>query len=209
MNPDSPADRPPRSALASLRRFLKPRPARERCDLCSVDLGNEHSHLVELASRRLLCACEACAILFSAQGAGKYRRVPRTVQFLADFRLTDQVWEGLGLPINLAFFLQSSVANRVGAFYPSPAGATEALVPPDSWEMLVEDNAVLGSFEPDVEALLVNRLGQKPECFRAGIDECYKLVAVIRMHWRGLSGGPAVWDEMARQFAALKERAHA
>ena len=54
--------------------------------------------------------------------------MPRRVRFLADFRLTDEAWEGLHLPINLAFFLQQHAGGRVVALYPSPAGATESLV---------------------------------------------------------------------------------
>jgi hypothetical protein len=194
------------TALASLRRFLRPRPARERCELCSADLADDHAHLVELTSRRLACACDACAILFSGQGAGKYRRVPRDVHFLADFRLTDAQWEGLGLPINLAFFLHSTPAGCVVAFYPSPAGATESLPDAEAWQALVEDNPALRDLEPDVEALLVNRVGEAREHYRAGIDRCYELVGLVRTHWRGFSGGPEVWDEIGRFFAGLKER---
>ena len=79
--------------------------------------------------------------------------------------------------------------DRVVALYPSPAGATESLVTPEAWEALVAENPVLRDFEPDVEALLVNRVGEARECYRVGIDECYKLVGLIRTHWRGLSGG--------------------
>jgi hypothetical protein len=196
-------------ALTSLRRFARPRPARERCELCDADLADEHAHLIELASRRLLCACDACAILFSNQAAPRFRRVPRDVYFLADFRLSDVTWAGLGLPIDLAFFLHSTTADRVIALYPSPAGAIEAPVTADVWQTLVKDNPVLGAFEPDVEALLVNRLRQARDYYRVGIDQCYKLVGLIRTHWRGLSGGQAVWDELGRFFAGLKERSHA
>jgi hypothetical protein len=205
MNTD-PQSGPGLTALASLRRFLRPRPVRERCELCSADLADDHAHLVELDSRRLACACDACAVLFSGQGAGKYRRVPRHVQYLADFRLTDAQWEGLGLPINLAFFLHSTPAGRVVAFYPSPAGATEALPDAQTWEALVEDNPALRGLEPDVEALLANRVGEAREHYRVGIDRCYELVGLVRTHWRGFSGGQAVWDEVGRFFAGLKER---
>lgn len=195
------------SALASLRRFMRPRPsARARCELCSAELADDHDHLVELANRRLCCACEACAILFSNPAAPKYRRVPRRADFLTDFRLTDVQWEGLQLPINLAFFLDSTAAGRVIALYPSPAGATEALPPPDAWQALVEDNPGLRDLEPEVEALLVNRLGANPEHYRVGVDVCYALVGIVRKHWRGLSGGTAVWAEIGRFFAGLKER---
>jgi hypothetical protein len=204
MSTDTPgARRPP---LASLRRFLRPRPARERCELCSAGLAADHFHLLERAGGRLCCACEPCAILFSSSAAAKYRRVPRRLEFRPDFRLTDVQWEGLQLPINLAFFVSSTAAGRVVALYPSPAGATEALPPADAWQALVEDNPSLAELEPDVEALLANRLGAAAEHYYVGIDTCYALVGVVRSHWRGLSGGPAVWEEVARFFAALKER---
>ena len=203
MSPDA---NPALGALAALRRFARPRAAEERCELCSAPLGPEHDHLVELTNRRLACACEPCAILFSNQGAARYRRVPRRVAFLPDFRLTDVAWEGLQLPINLAFFMHNSAAGRVVAFYPSPAGATESLVPLEAWQALADDNLVLRDLEPDVEALLANRVGTARKHYRVGIDQCYKLVGLIRMHWRGFSGGPAVWEEIARFFGGLKER---
>lgn len=196
------------SALSALRRFARPRSPRERCDLCSIELAADHAHLVELSSRRLVCACDACAVLFDSRGAGKYRRVPRNIQFLPDFRLTDVAWQALGLPINLAFFLHNTAAGRVVALYPSPAGATESLPAPDAWQTLMEDNPILRELEADVEALLVNRLGPAPLHYRVGIDECYKLVGLVRTHWRGLSGGSALWEEIERFFAALKERSH-
>src|SRR5437588_12994355 len=103
------------TALASLRRFAQPPRMRERCELCSADLADEHAHLVELATRRLRCACDACAILFSSQATARYRRVPRRNEFLSSFHLDDVQWEGLNLPINLAFFLHSTSAGRVVA----------------------------------------------------------------------------------------------
>jgi hypothetical protein len=207
MNPDATGDCPRPSALAALRRFARPRAAPERCDLCGTGLAEEHQHLVELANRKLCCACEACALLFANQGAAKYRRVPRDAWALTDFHLTDGQWEELQLPINLAFFLHSTAAGRVVAMYPSPAGATEALPSQEAWRILAEANPVLGELEPDVEALLVNRLGPTPEYFRVGIDECYKLVGHLRTHWRGISGGPAVWEVVGQFIAALKGRA--
>ncbi len=206
MSSDPRDDNPAPAALASLRRFARPRAAREQCELCAAPLAPEHAHLVEMASRRLTCACDACAILFTDRAAAKYRRVPRRAEYLPDFQLSDVAWEGLHLPINLAFFLHSTPAERVVAFYPSPAGATESLVALEAWQSLVEDNPVLHTFEPDVEALLVNRVGTARDCYRVGVDACYKLVGVIRTHWRGLSGGPAVWGEVAGFFADLRER---
>ncbi len=163
-------------------------------------------HLVERSSQRLLCACDACAVLFSGQGAARFLRVPRRVRFLPDFRLTDMAWEALQLPISLAFFLQSTKAGRVVAFYPSPAGATESQIPLESWQELEKENPVLRNLGADVEALLVNRVTGASACFLVGIDECYKLVGLIRTHWRGLSGGITAWQEITRFFDNLKAR---
>jgi hypothetical protein len=38
------------------------------------------------------------------------------------------------------------------------------------------------------------------------IDHCYKLVGLLRTHWRGLSGGPEAWQMIERFFAELKEK---
>jgi Family of unknown function (DUF5947) len=197
-----------RHPLSTLRRLVPPRqsPPAQRCELCGLALADEHAHLVEPATRRLLCSCEPCAILFSGGGPARYRRVPRGSTFLADFQLTDARWDELRVPINLAFFLHSTPVGRVTALYPSPAGATESLLPLEAWQTLVEDNPILAELEPDVEALLVNRVGTLREHYRAPIDECYKLVGLIRTGWRGLSGGSELWEEVGRFFAGLKAR---
>jgi hypothetical protein len=206
MKTDSQGGGPGQSALASLRRFMQSSARLERCELCGAALAPEHTHLVELSSRRLACACEPCGVLFSGEGAGRFRRVPRRVRLLADFHLPDLTWLALQLPIDLAFFVHTSTAGQVLAFYPSPGGATEATVANDAWQLLVEDNPTLKTFEPDVEALLVNRLGQERDYFRVGVDHCYKLVGLVRTHWRGLSGGTVVWQEIKQFFDGLKER---
>jgi hypothetical protein len=198
-----------RSAFAALRRFAQPRPVVERCDLCSAVLAPEHAHLLDLKSRQLVCACQACSILFGGAKAGSYRLVPRDVRFLSAFRLTDMQWESLLIPISLAFFFSNSQTGKVVALYPSPAGATESLLPLEAWQELVAENPILQELQPDVEALLVNRVGQAREYYRVPIDECYKLAGIIRMHWRGLSGGAEVWDEIGKFFTSLKQRSGA
>ncbi|HEV7904072.1 MAG TPA: DUF5947 family protein [Pyrinomonadaceae bacterium] len=205
------------SAIGALRRFVRPRPAAaaattetafvERCEMCSAALGAEHQHLVEPSKRQMVCACEPCAILFSGEAEKKFKRVPRRIRALPEFRLTDGQWDNLMIPIQLAFFYHSTPDDKVLAFYPSPAGAIESLLALDSWNEVVEDNPVLRELEPDVEALLVNRVGGGGEYYIVPIDECYKLVGLIRAHWRGLSGGTEVWREIKGFYEELKERA--
>jgi hypothetical protein len=174
--------------------------------MCSAELAAGHQHLVEPSSRQMVCACEPCAILFSGQTDTKYKRVPRRIRALQDFRLTDGQWDSLMIPIQLAFFFHSTPDGKVLALYPSPAGPTESLLALDSWDEIVRDNPVLQEMEPDVEALLVNRVRGASEYYLVPIDECYKLVGLIRAHWRGLSGGTDVWREIGQFYAALKER---
>jgi hypothetical protein len=197
----------PQSPLKSLRRFVRPRAQKQEfCELCAVPLPPEHQHLIEVNSRRLVCSCDACSILFSSGQNGRYRRVPRRIEHLDDFQITDAQWENLHLPINLAFFYFSSPAKRVVAMFPSPAGATQSLLTLEAWDELTACNRVLLELEPDVEALLVNRVGKSREYFRVPIDQCYRLVGLIRMNWRGLSGGTEVWEKITEYFADLRKR---
>jgi hypothetical protein len=194
------------SAMRVLRRFVRPRAVLERCELCSAALPPDHQHLIEPQTRKMLCSCQACSILFSGQAGTKYRRVPRRVRYLSDFRLTDAQWDNLMIPIGMAFFFHGSAAGKTLALYPSPAGATESLLDLESWDEIVQDNPVLKEMEEDTEALLVNRVKGEREYYLVPIDECYRLVGLIRTYWRGLSGGAEVWEEIGKFFAELKEK---
>ena len=200
----------------TLRRFARrPNQSVERCELCASPMGPDHPHLLELGRRRLLCACSACAMLFSDRPEAKYKRLPRTARYFPNFRMTDAEWDGLRIPINLAFFFETSTpqerGTRVTAMFPSPAGATESLLPLEAWSDLVESNPVLRQMQPDVEALLVNRvgagLGASEQYYLAPIDVCFKLVGLVRVHWRGLSGGTEVWEEIGKFFSELRAAA--
>lgn len=205
-------------SLETLRKLSPVREAVARCELCSQRLATPHQHLLEIVPNRLLCVCDACAVLFTGETPdAKYRRVSRQIRFLADFHLDDIMWDGLLIPINMAFFFQSTPGKRAVALYPSPAGATESLLELDAWNEIVAQNPILQTIEPDVEALLVNRIGRagdhgptsgvtEAKHFLVPIDECYKLVGVIRANWRGLSGGKKVWDEIDNYFVDLKSR---
>lgn len=162
---------------------------------------------MEPATRQLVCACDACSILFSGHSQARYRQVPSRVLYLDGFQLPDEAWERLLIPVNMAFFFRSTAADRVLALYPSPAGATESLLELESWQELEDANPVLRELQPDVEALLVNRVGGARDHFVAPIDRCYELVGLIRAGWRGLSGGADVWTAINGFFADLRGRA--
>ena len=196
-------------ALSVLRQLARRREEREGCELCATPIQAGHPHLVDPRKRELRCACDACTLLFSEGPGTRWKRVPRRAEQLVDFRLSDAHWEALSIPIGLAFFFRSSATDRVAAFYPSPAGATESLIPLDAWGLLEADNPVLTELEPDIEALLVNRIGGANDGYRVSIDECYRLVGIIRLGWQGFSGGDQVWGEIARFFAGLKGAGHA
>jgi hypothetical protein len=185
--------------------------AEERCELCGSPLGASHRHLLELSSRQLLCACRACSTLFDhrAAGGGHYRLVPDRRLKLDELELRDEVWDELHIPVDMAFFFHSSAADRVMAFYPGAMGATESHLSLSAWSQIEAANPVLGTMEPDVEALLVNRVKGARRQWLVPIDDCYRLVAVIRTRWRGFTGGKEVWREIDEFFETLDGRAGA
>ncbi len=199
------------SAFATLRRFAgeprsngsAPAPEVEHCELCSIRLAPTHRHLLEMATRRIVCSCDPCALRFENVIEGKFKLIPRDARPLPDFQMSDAEWEELALPISLAFFFYDTPNKKMAAYYPSPAGATESLLPLTAWETLVGANPVLRDMRPDVETLLVNRVRETREYFLAPIDVCFELVGLIRIHWRGFSGGEEVWREIDRFFARL------
>ena len=201
---DLPGERP-RHWITSLREFVGAGKAEtEHCELCNEEIGHEHQHLIEPESRRLVCACPACALLFDSSEAKPYRRVPRRVKRLREFALSDAQWDAFLIPINMAFFFYSSPAERVIAMYPGPAGATESTLDLDAWDDLEMANPLLTELEADVEALLVYRVEGARECYRLPIDRCYELVGAIRSNWHGLSGGENVREAIQAFFGALR-----
>jgi hypothetical protein len=197
-------------ALRGFRRSSQGSAKNERCGLCGAGLGSRHAHLLDRAAGNIVCACGACAVLFNHRGeAGKLLRIPDEARRLPDFQMSDAEWSGFMLPIDLAFFVkQSSGANAVRAFYPSPAGNMESLLALETWEGLVNENPALSHMLPDVEALLVNRTRGHRDYLVAPIDQCYKLTGLIRLHWRGLSGGEEVWREIDTFFEQLSQGEH-
>ncbi|HUB78902.1 MAG TPA: DUF5947 family protein [Bryobacteraceae bacterium] len=201
------------TGFAALQQLARRPAAKERCDLCGSAIAEQHDHLLETEKRRLVCACRPCTILFGDSGQ-RYRRVPTRILALGNFHLSGSQWESLMVPINMAFFYRGGAEGKVTAVYPSPAGATESHLELETWQRIEKENPVLLSMEPDVEALVVNRLGEQHgfgenQYFLAPIDQCFRLVGLVRKHWRGLSGGSDLWEHLREYFAELEGAQHA
>ena len=177
--------------------------------MCAESIGEHHQHVVNLESRVLMCTCRGCYLLFSDSRAElRYRAVPDRYVSFPDFALGPGQWDELEIPVGLAFLFRNSVQDRIIAFYPGPAGATESELPLAAWDSVVASNPALGQIEPDVEALLI----RAPErgrgstdrtdftCNIVPIDACYELVGGLRQLWRGFDGGQDAHDAMDRFF---------
>ncbi|MGI8659014.1 MAG: DUF5947 family protein [Candidatus Limnocylindria bacterium] len=206
-------DAPQPQSTVDLRRFLQPkeRPQPgEVCEMCAEPIGDEHSHVVNMETRTLSCVDRACYLLFTHEGAaaGKFKAVPDRRIHDPGFALTDIQWEALQIPVGIAFFFENSQMGHSVAFYPSPAGATESLLPLDTWSEVVAANPMLQTMEADVEALLVYRPKHGGmHAFLVPIDVCYELVGHIRRDWKGFDGGEKAWTAINAFFDRLAERA--
>ncbi len=177
-------------------------PAVERCELCGAPIAADHRHVLELATRDVKCACRPCGLLF--ERTEKLRLIGTEV-FAADE--VELPWEELRLPVDIAFFVRSTAAERMQSFYPGPMGATESLLTFAAWTALEDANPVMRTLQPDVEALLADRARGRRRHWIVPIDDCFALVGQIRTQWRGVTGGGAVWDGIARFFDDLDRRA--
>jgi hypothetical protein len=225
---------------STLRRLARPKETRstpteevyQRCEMCTARINEQlHSHVVHLENRSLLCTCRPCALLFTERGAGRgrYRAVPDRYLRDPSFTMTEMQWDELQIPVRMAFFFHNSDLERPLAFYPSPAGATESLLPMDAWRDGLGASALAAQLEFDVEALLLRKKGTErsasgtsidtersasgtsidtaTECLLVPIDVCYELVGLVRMHWKGFDGGSEAWQRIDGFFADLAEKA--
>jgi len=204
---------PSGSPLATLRRISRSRPTvnpGERCEMCAEPIADEHQHVVDLRSRSLMCTCRSCYLLFTDQDAAlHYRAVPDRYLWFPRFVFSAADWDDLQIPVGLAFLFRNSMQNRVVAFYPSPAGATESELPLQSWDRLVAANPELTALLPDVEALLIHRTDRGRgdfSCHVVPIDTCYELVGTMRQTWRGFDGGQEARAAIDDFFARVQSR---
>jgi hypothetical protein len=187
-------------ALYRLARRPPERQDAPRCELCGVVLPERHRHLLDEERAEPLCTCRACSLLFEREAAGRghFRLIPDTRR-----RLTD-VPDDLGVPVGLVYVVRGP-DGAVVAHYPSPIGATQHEIEPATWAEVERRCPELAAMAPAVQALLVDTARGADEHWLVPIDDCYRLVALIRREWRGLSGGSTVWPAVGEFFAGLRE----
>jgi Family of unknown function (DUF5947) len=194
------------SLISKLRKIATPSPVEdvEKCNFCGRILSPDHRHLVDLSAMKFMCTCEMCMITMAENGV--YQPLPRRFLQLLDFNMSDQLWSDFLIPVNMAFFVVSSIRNGTVAYYPAPTGATESKLKMEPWNQLVQLNPVLNDLNPDLEALLVNRLDSVGQYYIVPVDSCYKLIGMIRISWKGIFGGKEVNDIITQFFSELKEK---
>ena len=80
--------------------------------------------------------------------------------FLADFQLTDAQWDGLMVPIEMAFFFNSTPHGKSDRALPQSRRPHRIVaVAGHLGRTSTQTNPILNEMEPDVTALLVNRVG--------------------------------------------------
>jgi hypothetical protein len=113
-----------------------------------------HAHLVERATRKFFALV---LNVFLLGGGERFAALRARADALHDFDLSDDEWEGFRIPIDLAFVFRSTPAQGPVAMYPGRP-ARSSLLAADGWSRLVDANPMLAHLDPDVEALLVNRM---------------------------------------------------
>ena len=203
--------------LARLRRINAPAPPQpepeESCEFCNVPLGARHGHVADTIDHRLMCACRPCYLVFAPDGAGggRFRAVGEDVRRVGELLLDDVTWDALRVPVDLVFFFrQSAPGRRHPACWPSTRARGARPSPSSTCRPgtgIVAANPVLDEIAPDVEGALLRRHEGSFSAHLVPIDVCYELVGVVRSWWKGLGGGPEVWQRMAAYFDDLDHRA--
>ena len=190
----------------------RPRPG-ERCEMCSTPIPDEHDHVVDMQQRSLQCACRGCYLLFTPPGRAASAIAPFPTDTCPSraSSLSPAQWDELQIPVSVAFFFLNSSLERVAAFYPGPAGATESLLSLDAWDEVVAANPGLATLLPDVEALLV-RTRSTPMPAPPSATWCPS--TPVTSWWdssgdcgAGFDGGREAHDALEAFFAAVRARA--
>jgi hypothetical protein len=195
------------ASVRALRAFTAERPRQAACALCGARIAEHpaHPHLLAASGGRVVCACGACALLFAGELGAAYRRLPEAIEAYGEPRLGDADWQVLAVPIRLCCFVRRT-ASEIECIYPSPAGPVRSALGADATSLLVQYYPALPALERDVEAILLCAVGDRHQAFRLPIDECFRLVGLVRRHFRGASGGSSWWSALDAWLTELSER---
>jgi len=181
-----------------------------RCELCASPIAPRHRHVVDLAERRLLCGCDACALLFPTTGLARYRGVPTDVRQDGSALPSAADLDRLGIPVGLAFLFRASALGRWTAAFPGPSGVAEAELPDGAWETFASTYPLARTVADDVEAFLIyRRRTGRTTALAVPIDVCYEMTALLREHFRGIDGGDASRDALEAFLGDVEGRARA
>ena len=191
-----PGGRSRRRALRDLRRGdrRRPRPPRRSRRPCPA---------------MRLSAAATCSSSPTAPAATGSEPCPTATCPSPDFRLSPEQWDSLQIPVSVAFFFVNSSLDRVAAFYPSPAGATESLLPLETWSDLVAAN-------PELSTLAARRRGvprplrtrrQRARVLPGARRHLLRARRAAAHDWRGFDGGREALDALAAFFDRVRDRA--
>jgi hypothetical protein len=146
------------------------------CRFCSAPLESYANPLFEVATQRIVPACDKCASLFLRNDGRPFKLIPRQTRALENFQMPDVSGEAFSLAVGVTFIFYSTGAARLLAVYRSAFTTVETIVPRETWKAMVEANPALEEMRPDVEGLLIiSTLNFREYCI-APIDVCYNLV---------------------------------
>ena len=176
--------RPPQVPRAG-ERVRAVRRARSPTSTATSSTSRRRSLHVRLPRRATCCSRRA------APAGCRFRAVPDRYLAFPDFALSPAQWDALQIPVSVAFFFVNSTLERVAAFYPGPAGATESLLPARHvGRRRGREPRARRRSSPTSRRSWCEPAGRRrrrhAECFLVPIDACYELVGHLRRLWRGL-----------------------
>ena len=159
--------------------------------------ATSHGHVVEPRAAARSCAPAGPATCCSPTRRRGRRPLPRRARPLParpGVRARRGRWDALQIPVRRRLLLpQLRRSTGWWRFYPSPAGATESLLPLDAWDEVVAANPAWPTSSPTSRRCWCGAAGEGFECFLVPIDACYELVGLVRLHWKGFDGGEEAW----------------
>ena len=196
----APGRREPRPCTAPVRGAARIRqapaaaPAGERCEMCGAPVGDAHSHVVDIASRALLCTCRAVRAAVRLPGRGRLA-LQGGAGPLPPAGADCRCRSGTTCRSRSAWRSSSATPRSAGSSASTrarPARPSREL-PLGAWDAVVAAEPGAGRPRPGRGgAAGPGRRGAAVDAYLVPIDVCYELVGQLRRLWRGFDGGAGV-----------------